>query len=82
MGLEITGVEEHRLILSTPITELWSDEKNWLLIHNSVSKSREGGVGLLVKRQLAKSISGSKHILDSIISVFFTGNPRLVVTVV
>ena len=80
-GIDIVGVQEHRLISTTPITEQWSDDKNWLFIHNSASKSRQGGVGLLVAKHLTKCINGTKCISDRIISVTLNGNPKLVVTV-
>ena len=81
-GVNIIGVQEHRLDSNDPISEKWSDDKNWLFFHNSTSKDRVGGVGLLVSKDLVKCVSGSKRISDRIISVTFNGNPRVVITVV
>ncbi|XP_028518192.1 uncharacterized protein LOC110249715 [Exaiptasia diaphana] len=80
-GVDIVAVQEHRLLSTNPINEKWSDDKNWMFIHNSASQSRQGGVGLLVSRHLVKCIVSTKCISDRIIAVSFNGNPRLVVTV-
>lgn len=81
-GLNIIGVQEHCLISSTPLTELWSDDKNWLFIHNSATRSWQGGMSLLVSKHLVKSILGTSYISHCIISISFNSNPRLVVTIV
>lgn len=80
-GVNIVAVQEHRLLSTNPLTEKWSDDKNWLFIHNSASRNRQGGVGLLVAKQFVKCIVSTKCVSDRIISVSFNGNPRLVVTV-
>jgi len=81
-GVNIIGVQEHRLDSTDPVSEKWSDDKNWLFFHNSTSQKCVGGVGLLVSKNLVKCVAGTKHISDRIISVTFNGNPRLVITVV
>ena len=32
-GVEIVGIQEHRLITSKPTDELWSDDKKWVLLY-------------------------------------------------
>ncbi|XP_066917222.1 craniofacial development protein 2-like [Clytia hemisphaerica] len=80
-GVNIAGIQEHRLHSTDPISQKWSDDKNWLFFYNSASQSRVGGVGLLVSKNFVKCVTGSKFISDRIISVTFNGNPRLVITV-
>ena len=31
VGIDIIGIQEHRLITKEPTEELWSDDKNWVL---------------------------------------------------
>jgi len=80
VGIDIIGVQEHRLITSTPTDELWSDDKNWVMIYSSASNMRQGGVGLLMSKEIHKCLQSIESISDRILTATFYGNPQLTVT--
>ena len=79
-GVDIVGIQEHRLITTNPTEELWSDDKNWVIIYSSASDQRQGGVGILISRQIYKCLQSVKSISNRIITATFHGNPMLTVT--
>ena len=81
-GVDIVGIQEHRLISSSPTEEMWSDDKNWVLIYSSATDQRQGGVGLVVSKHIYKCIQSINPVDQRILSVTFYGNPQLTVTVV
>ena len=34
-GIDIAGIQEHRLITSNSTEEQWSDDRNWVLVHDA-----------------------------------------------
>ncbi|XP_072036972.1 craniofacial development protein 2-like [Amphiura filiformis] len=81
-GVDIVGVQEHRLITSSPTDELWSDDKNWVLIYSSATDQRQGGVGLLMSRHIHRCLQSVQTINQRILTASFNGNPQLTVTII
>jgi exonuclease III len=79
-GIDIIGIQEHRLITTNPTDELWSDDKNWVLIYSTATDQRQGGVGLLMSKQIYKCLQNVNSISNRIITATFHGNPKLTVT--
>ena len=79
-GIDIDGIQEHRLITTNPTEELWSDDKNWMFVYSTSSDQRQGGVGILMSRQMYKCLQSVKSIFNRIITATFYGNPKLRVT--
>ena len=80
VGIDIIGIQEHRLITKEPTEELWSDDKNWVLVYSSATDQRQGGVGLLMSEQIYKCLQCVTPVTKRIISATFHGNPQLTVT--
>ena len=38
VGIDIIGIQEHRLITKEPTEELWSDDNNWVLVYSSATE--------------------------------------------
>ena len=38
VGIDIIGIQEHRLITKEPTEELWSDDKTWVLVYSSATE--------------------------------------------
>ncbi|XP_072043634.1 craniofacial development protein 2-like [Amphiura filiformis] len=81
-GVDIVGVQEHRLITSSPTDELWSDDKNWVLIYSSATDQRQGGVGLLMSRHIHRCLQSVQTINQRILTASFNGNSQLTVTII
>ena len=81
-GVDIVGIQEHRLISSSPTEELWSDDRNWVLIYSSATDQRHGGVGLVISKQIYKCLQSVNSVSQRILSATFHGNPQLTVTVI
>ena len=60
VGIDIIGIQEHRLITKKPTEELWSDDKNWVLVYSSATDQRQGGVGLLMSKYIYKCLQRPK----------------------
>ena len=60
VGIDIIGIQEHRLITKEPPDELWSDDKNWVLVYSSATDQRQGGVGQLMLKHIYKQINACK----------------------
>ena len=82
VNLDIVGIQEHRLITSSPTDELWSDDKNWVVIYSSATDQRYGGVGLAMTKHIHRYLQSVQSINQRILTVTFHGNPRVTVTVV
>ena len=82
VNLDIVGIQEHRLITSSPTDELWSDDKNWVVIYSSATDQRYGGVGLAMTKHIHRCLQSVQSINQRILTVTFHGNPRVTVTVV
>ena len=80
VGIDIIGIQEHRLITKEPTEELWSDDKNWVLVYSSATDQRQGGVGLLMSKHIYKCLQSVTPVTKRIISATFHGNPQLTVT--
>ena len=81
-GIDIAGIQEHRLITANPTEELWSDDRNWVLVYGSASSQRLGGVGILMSKLVYKCLQKVEVISDRILYATFHGNPQLSVSVV
>ena len=79
-GVDIVGIQEHRLITSNPTDELWSEDKQWVLIYSTASRERHGGVGILMSKCIYKCLQGVESISNRIITATFHGNPKVTVT--
>ena len=80
-GVDIVGIQEHRLISPNPTAEMWSDDKNWVLIYSSATDQRYGGVGLVIRKSIHKCLQSVNSINQRILTATFHGNPKLTVTV-
>ena len=80
VGIDIIGIQEHRLITKESTEELWSDDKTWVLVYSSTTDQRQGGVGLLMSRHIYKFLQSVTPVTKRIISVSFHRNPQLTVT--
>ena len=76
VGIDIIGIQEHRLITKEPTEELWSDDKNWVLVYSSATDQRQGGVGLLMSKHIYKCQSVTP-VTKRIISGTFHGSKQL-----
>ena len=76
----IVGIQEHRLITTNPTNELWSDDKQWVLIYSTASTLRHGGVGILMSKCIYKCHQSVESISNRIITATFHGNPKVTVT--
>ena len=55
VGINIIGIQEHRLTTPNSTEELWSDNSNWVLMYGSATKQRTGVVGIFkIKRDQAE----------------------------
>ena len=81
-GVDIIGLQEHRLITTNPTEELWSDDRNWVIVYASATQGRQGGVGLLMSKHIYRCLQRVEAITERIIFVTFHGNPQLSTTVV
>ena len=81
-GVDIIGIQEHRLITSNPTDELWSDDRNWVLVYGSATPQRQGGVGILMSKHIYKCLQKVEVISERICYATFHGNPQLSITVI
>ena len=81
-GTDIIGIQEHRLITKEPTEELWSEDKNWVIIYSSATDQRQGGVGRLMSKHIYNCLQSVTPVTKRIISATFHGNPQLTVTAV
>ena len=79
-GVDIVGIQEHRLITTNPTNELWSDDKQWVFIYSTASKMRHGGVGILMSKRIYTCLQSVESISNRIITATFHGNPKVTVT--
>ena len=82
IGLDIVGIQEHRLITTSPTDELWSDDRNWVLIYSSATDQRQGGVGVAMTKHIHRCLQSINSISKRILTATFHGNPQLTVTIV
>ena len=80
-GIDIVGIQEHRLITTNPTEELWSDDKNWVFVYSTALDQRKGGVGILMSGQMYKCLQSVKSVSNRIITATFYGNPMLPLSV-
>ncbi|KXJ21184.1 hypothetical protein AC249_AIPGENE1517 [Exaiptasia diaphana] len=81
-GIDIIGIQEHRLITTSPTDELWSDDKNWVLAYSSASDNRQGGVGFLMSKHVRKCLQSIESVNERILTATFYGNPLVTITTV
>lgn len=81
-GVDIIGLREHRSITNNPTEELWSDDKNWVIVYSFTTQGRQGGVGLPMSRHNYRCLQRVDAITERITSATFHGNPKLSITVV
>ena len=81
-GVDIIGLQEHRLITTNPIEDLWSDDGNWVIVYSSATQGRQGGVGLLISKHIYRCLQRVDAVTERIIPATFHANPRLSITVV
>ena len=78
-GVDIVGIQKHRLITTNPTEELWSGDKNWVLIYSTASPERQDGIGILMSRQI-KCLQSVKSVSSKNATATFHGKPKLTVT--
>ena len=81
-GIDMIGIQEHRLFTTNPTEELWSEDRNWVFIYGSATNLRVGGVGFVICKPIYRCIQKVEVILERILHATFHGNPRLSITVV
>ena len=81
-GVDIVGIQEHRLITSSPTEGLWSDDKNWALVYSSDTDQRLGCVGLVISKHIYKRLQSVNSISQRILTATFHGNPQLTITII
>ena len=81
-GIDMIGIQEHRLFTTNPTEELWSEDRNWVFIYGSAANRRVGGVGFVISKPIYRCIQKVEVISERILHATFHGNPRLSVTVV
>jgi exonuclease III len=79
-GVDIVGIQEHRLFTSQPTDELWSEDRKWVMIFSSAQRNRQGGVGILMSKFRHNCLQTVTSINKRIIAATFHGNPKLTVT--
>ncbi len=80
-GIHIVGIQEHRLITTDEICHRWEENGSWLLLHASCNSNSTGGVGLLLKKDIAKHVRHVEKIDNRIMLANFEGNPSTTVIV-
>lgn len=70
-GVDIIGLREHRRITTNPTEELWSDDKNWVIVYSFATQGRQGGVGLTISRHIYRCLQRVDAITERIISATF-----------
>ena len=81
-GIDMIGIQEHRLCTTNPTEELWSEDRNWVFIYGSATNRRVGGVGFVISKPIYRCIQKVEVISERILHATFHGNPRLSITVV
>ena len=85
-GIEILGVQEHRIILNDPTNiEYRTIGSGYFVISSgwrNATQASQGGVGLILGRKAKKAMLDAKRINDRILRVDFDGNPRTTVIVI
>ena len=74
-GVDIIGIQEHRLITSNPTDELWPYDRNWVLVYGPATPQRQGGVGILMSKHIYKCLQKVEVISERICYATFHGNP-------
>ncbi len=77
-GVDIVGVQEHRLITPFPTDELWSDDKNWVVIYSSATDRRHGGVGLVMSKYIHRCLQSVQSISQKILTAIFHGTVTVI----
>ena len=83
-GIEILGVQEHRIIHDDPI-EFRKVGSNYLVTSlgwRNEAQASQGGVGLLLSQKARKALLKAKRISKRIMTAEFDGNPKTTVIVV
>ena len=81
-GIDIAGIQEHWLLSTSAMGEMWSDDKEWLFVYSPASPLWVGGTGLPISRRYTKCLQSVTSISDRILSASFSGNPNITITVV
>ena len=81
-GIDMIGIQEHRLFTTNPTEELWSEDRNWVFIYGSATNLRVGGVGFVISKPIYRCLRKVEVISERILHATFHGNPRLSITVV
>ena len=81
-GVDIVGIQEHRLITSSPPEGLWSDDKNWALVYSSSTDQRLAGVGLVISKHIYKCLQSVNSISQRKLTATFHGYPQLTITII
>lgn len=85
-GIEILGVQEHRIILPDPNNiEYRTIGSSYFVISSgwrNEAQASQGGVGLLLGRKAKKALLDAKRISNRILRAEFDGNPKTTVLVI
>ena len=68
-GIDIIGIQEHRLITPNPTEELWSDDRNWVVVYGSATQQRQGVVGILMSKYIYKCLQRVEVITERILNM-------------
>ena len=84
-GIEILGVQEHRIVLSDPNNIEYRTIGSGFFVISSAWRNQQqaavGGVGLLLGRTAKKALLEVKRVSDRILRAEFDGNPRTTILV-
>ena len=82
-GIDMIGIQKHRLFTSNSTEELWSEDRKWVFIYGSATNLRiAGGAGFVISKPIYRCLQNFEVISERILHATFHGNPRLSITVV
>lgn len=73
-NIDINGIQDHRLITDKAIDQKWSFDGEWLLVYASATRERQGGVGILLTKEMSKHLRIVKKVSYTIIEAHLEGN--------
>jgi len=82
VNIDFIAIQEHRWIIEGDyeLEQKWSHDRNYLFMYASAdAKSRNGGVGFLIKRKHVPTIKSITKISSRIIAITIKSNPELTI---
>ena len=80
LSLDVVAIQAHQYRTSLDTARMTDSLKLYKFIYSSADERGVGGVGILVKSRIAKSILKISKISDRILSVTLNSNPRITLT--